>query len=137
MLTYVNTIVDILVFLAKLALSEWGGLKISLMYLMIWQPTFHLLLFKKYILLKLGKFKFIHVPRTLAIMEDFAWTFSNYLMTSYWQSPKAVKFNPVFLASRKFGAIDAIKLKSPRLKTNRINIDVKVQIATNYDQVNL
>ena len=37
--------------------------------------------------------------------------------------------------SRKFGAIDAIKLKSPKLKTNRLNIDVKVQIATNYDQV--
>ena len=37
--------------------------------------------------------------------------------------------------ARKIGAIDAIKLKSPRLKTNRLNIDVKVQIATNYDQV--
>ena len=34
------------------------------------------------ILLKLGKFKFIHVPRTLAIMENFAWTFSNCLITS-------------------------------------------------------
>ena len=37
--------------------------------------------------------------------------------------------------SRIFGAIDAIKLKSRTLKTNRLNIDVKVQIATNYDQV--
>ena len=31
--------------------------------------------------------------------------------------------------------IDAIKLKSPRLKTNRLDFEVKVQIVTNYDQV--